>query len=321
MFSVVVPCFNEESNLEELYSRFTEAAESWSDDYEVIAVDDGSGDATLRKLKEIHEKDPRWKALSLSRNFGHQYALSAGLERAPGDAVIVLDADLQDPPEVITEFIEKWKDGHEVVYAVRRNRKEGPLKKFAYWLFYRMLSKTSKLDDIPLDSGDFCLMDRKVVDVIVRMPERVRFVRGLRVFAGYRHAGIEYDRQARAAGEPQYTFAKLMRLAVDGIVGFSGAPLRIAGLFGFFLAVLSFLGGLFTFFQRIFPDFFASFGLRPVPGYATIVIAILFLGGVQLVFLSIIGEYIYRIFEEVKDRPSWIVAESVGFDDDGKGQA
>ncbi|MEX0325739.1 MAG: glycosyltransferase family 2 protein [Puniceicoccaceae bacterium] len=311
---IVVPCYDEEAVLPELFERLTRAANSWDLEWNVICVDDGSSDRTWTLLQGQFEKDSRWKAISFSRNFGHQIALSAGIHHcADADAVLLMDADLQDPPEELYRFINAWKDGAEVVYAVREKRKEGPLKRFCYWAFYRLMKKLVSIE-IPLDSGDFCLMDAKVVAVINNMPERNRFLRGLRAWSGFKQVGVPYERHSRAAGEAKYTFQKLIKLAADGIFNFSGLPLKLASHMGFWISLISLLGAIFTFLQRVFADQFAQVGLAPVPGFATIVIAILFLGGVQLICLGILGEYLVRIFEEVKQRPPWIIRESCGID-------
>jgi dolichol-phosphate mannosyltransferase len=312
MISVVIPCYNEEPVLEVLYERLTDAAQQWGIPYEVIVVDDGSQDGTWEKLTEIHRRDLRWRAIRFSRNFGHQTAISAGMQEARGQAVVILDADLQDPPEVVSQFLQKWREGYQVVYGIRRRRKEPFWKQVAYFLFYRFL-RAIAATPIPVDTGDFCLMDRRVVDVLNRMPERNRFVRGLRAWAGFRQIGVEYERHARAAGRPQYTFRKLVQLAIDGIFSFSIWPLRLATRLGLLVSTVAFLGVIFTFLQRIYADWFDKYlGLRPVPGFATTVIAILFLGGVQLICLGIIGEYIGRIYEEVKGRPHWIICDRLG---------
>lgn len=310
--SIVIPCYNEELIIKTLYKRLTKTANKWSLDWEVICVDDGSKDKTFHLLSDIHNKDPRWKAVSLSRNFGHQAAISCGMHHATGDAVVVIDADLQDPPEFIATMIQHWKKGYEVVYAVRKKRKESNWKKISYWMFYRLLSKLSTFE-IPLDSGDFSLIDKKVLQVLKQMPERNRFIRGLRAWTGFKQIGIEYERHARHAGETKYPFKKLVGLALDGIFSFSYMPLTLASYFGFFVAIIALLGIVFTFLQRIFSSFFVSIGIGPVPGFATIVIAILFLGGVQLIFLGILGNYISRIYDEVKARPQWIINNRVGF--------
>jgi len=308
--SIVIPCFNEQEVLPELFRRMRESAESWDLDWEIICVDDGSNDNTWDLLAGQHEKDPRWSAISFSRTFGYQIAVSAGIFHATGDAVIVIDADLQDPPEELHRFIEKWQEGYDIVYAVRKNRKESILKKVGYWAFYGIMSKMIDFN-LPLDSGDFCIMDRKIVDIINSMPERNRFVRGLRAWSGFKQTGLVYERQARAAGEAKYNFKKLRRLALDGIISFSTVPLSVASHLGLWISGLSFLGIFIFILQRIFPFFFESIGLGPKPGFA-IINAILFLGGVQLVFLGIIGQYLGRIYDEVKQRPRWIIKEGLG---------
>ncbi len=319
--SVIIPCFNEQEVIDALYRRLTAAATSWRVPYEVIVVDDGSQDATWALLTEVHKKDPRWKAVRFSRNFGHQTAISAGLQLAQGEAVVILDADLQDPPEVVEKLIEKWQQGYEVVYGVRRRRKEPLWKRFAYYAFYRILARISNTP-IALDSGDFCLMDRRVVQVLNAMPERNRFVRGLRAWAGFRQIGVEYERHPRLAGQTQYTFRKLVQLAIDGVFSFSVWPLRLATRLGLLVSTVAFLGVIFTLLQRIYADWFDKYlGLRPVPGFATTVIAILFLGGVQLICLGIIGEYLGRIYEEVKGRPPWIIQETLGVEHNAKNKA
>lgn len=309
--SVVVPCFNEEAVLPELFKRLSKAAATWGMDYEIICVDDGSRDDTWKLLKEQHAADPRWRGLSFARNFGHQTAVSAGLYCAMGDAVVVIDADLQDPPEELCRFFEKWRQGYDVVYAIRQNRKEGVLKKICYWSFYRLMAGIASFD-VPLDSGDFCLMNRRVVDIIKQMPERNRFVRGLRAWTGFKQIGIAYERPARAAGETKYGFRKLFKLAWDGLFSFSTVPLVLVSYLGLFISTIAALGIVFTLAQRLFAGWFEKLGLAPVPGYATTVISVLFLGGVQLLCLGILGEYIGRIYEEVKRRPMWVVREQHG---------
>jgi len=300
--SVVVPVYNEEENLPELQRRLACTLAPY--EYDVLFIDDGSRDASLALLLAFHKENPRMKALSFSRNFGHQVAISAGIDHAGGDAVILMDGDLQDPPEVLPQFIEKWKEGFEVVYAVRRRRKENLLKRLAYAAFYRILRKVSYLS-IPLDSGDFCLMDRKVADVVRGLPERTRFVRGLRTWAGYRQTGLEYERDKRYAGKPKYTFGKLLKLAYDGIVAFSDIPLRLAIYLGLGSAAAAFLGGLLVVYEKVTNNV-------PVVGWTSTIVTLLFLGGMILTTLGIIGEYISRIYEEVKHRPLYIIRERIG---------
>ncbi len=309
--SVVIPCFNEQDVLPELFRRMTEAAESWGCGWEIICVDDGSSDNTLELLSNQHKADPRWAVISFSRNFGHQTAVSAGIFHATGDAVIVIDADLQDPPEEIHRFIEKWQDGYDIVYAIRQHRKEGILKRIGYWAFYRILSRMIDFE-LPLDSGDFCIMDRKVVEILNSMPERNRFVRGLRAWSGFKQTGLVYERQVRAGGLSKYDFKKLRRLALDGIVSFSTVPLAIVAHMGLWVTLLSLLGIILHLSQFIFEDFFTSIGWGPIPGVTTIVIAVLFLGGVQLTVLGVLGQYLGRIYDEVKKRPPWIIKQSLG---------
>ena len=309
--SIVIPCYNEGDVLPLLFKRLTASANTWKLNWEVICVDDGSSDDTWKKLLKQSVKDRHWYALSLSRNFGHQTAISCGIHYASGDAVIIIDADLQDPPEALHKYIQKWLDGYEVVYAIRKKRKEHVIKRISYWFFYRLLSKLSTFE-IPLDTGDFSLIDRKVVNVLKSMPERNRFVRGLRAWSGFKQIGLEYDRQERAAGQPKYTFSKLMHLAMDGIISFSSIPLTIASYLGLWVSLISLTGIIFTLIQRIFKSFFESIGIGPVPGFATIVIAILFLGGVQLIFLGILGSYLSRIYDEVKGRPLWVIKDAIG---------
>lgn len=313
MLSIIIPAFNEAENIPNLYRRIVSASEAWDMPFEVIIIDDGSRDQTVELLQKLNYKDPRFKYLSFSRNFGHQTAVSAGLRYATGDVVAVIDADLQDPPEELYRFLEKWRQGYQVVYGIRTKRKENIFKKSAYYLFYRILAWCSSID-IPLDSGDFCVMDRAIVDWLNSMPERNRFIRGLRSWIGYNQIGIPYERHSRFAGEVKYTFRKLIRLALDGIINFSYRPLQIAGTLGFFVAIFSLLGIIFFFLHRLFN--FKVFGYSPqdVPGFTSLILSILFIGGVQLFTMGLFGEYIGRIFDEVKQRPLYIVKEQRGFD-------
>jgi glycosyltransferase involved in cell wall biosynthesis len=304
--SVVVPMLNEAANLPALYTRLTQVLAPLGASYELIMVDDGSTDGTYQALCHLRAADPYLKCLRLARNFGHQAALTAALAHAAGRAVVVMDADLQDPPEVIPDLLDRWRKGFEVVYAVRRHRREPVPKRLAYGLFYRLLHRVAAVD-IPLDAGDFCLMDRRVVDQLNALPERNRFLRGLRTWVGFRQTGVPYERQARHAGRSQYDFWKLIRLAVDGLVSFSYLPLRVASSLGFVVSFLSLLVGLYYLVLRLA-------GHREPAGFAGIIIAVLFLGGVQLITIGIMGEYVGRIFDEVKERPIYIVAEREGFD-------
>lgn len=310
--SLVIPCYNEQEVLPLLFDRVQAAADAWGGRYEVILVDDGSRDRTWELLRARCAADPRWKAVRLARNFGHQIALWTGLGKASGDAIAVLDADLQDPPEVLDQFFKKWEEGYDVVYAVRQKRKEGPFKRLAYFVYYRLLAYLAEID-IPLDSGDFGVVDRKVLDAMLQTSERPPFVRGLRAWVGFRQTALAYERDKRAAGDVKYTLRKLMSLGLDGIFSFSTRPLRLSTYMGVMVSVVAFLGAVFTLLQRIFADTFANLGLKPVPGFATIVIAVLFLGGVQLLCVGILGEYVGRIYENVKGRPLATIGETVGF--------
>ena len=311
LISVVIPCYNETDVLPLLFERLTAAAKEWNVRYEVITIDDGSQDNTWELLTQYHETDPRWKAVRLARNFGHQIALWAGLKHVVGDAIVVLDADLQDPPELVPALLEKWREGFDIVFGVRRKRKESFFKRSAYFLYYRALAFLAEID-VPLDSGDFCLMDRQVVEAMTTVTEQQPFVRGLRAWVGFRQVGIPYERNARAAGELKYTFSKLVSLALNGIFSYSTRPLRLATYLGLFVSVFAFLGAIFTLLQRIFADQFAAWGMPFVPGFATTVIAVLFIGGVQLVCLGILGEYVGRIFDNVRGRPQFVISDARG---------
>lgn len=298
--SVVIPLFNEEENLPELHRRLTAALEALAIRYELIFVNDGSRDRTPELLDALAERDPSLVVLHLSRNFGHQPAISAGIDASQGEAVVLMDGDLQDPPEVLGEFIKTWRAGNDVVYAIRTKRKEGLFKRLAYAAFYRVLRATSDLE-IPLDSGDFCLMDRKVVDTMKALPERQRFVRGLRTFVGYRQVGLEYERDARHLGEPKYKFKALVRLAVDGLVSFSGYPLTLVsqlGMLSLLIAALLTIWVLYSAWQD-----------PAAPrGWCSTMVVVMYMGGVQLISLGIMAEYMRRIFLEVKGRPTYLVA-------------
>lgn len=305
--SVVIPLYNEESNINELYRRLKETLDRQQISYEIVFVDDGSRDSTSVIMNELHNQDcEHIRCIFLSRNFGHQPAVSAGLKYALGKAVIVMDADLQDPPEVIPSFIAKWKEGYEVVYAVREKRKEGLLKRIAYHTFYRILRRLSRIE-MPLDSGDFGLMDRCVVDVIKCLPESNRFIRGLRSWSGFRQVGLAYERDARYAGKTNYTFRKLVNLALTGLISFSYLPLRLATILGMVFSGISLILTIYYFTKAV------TVGIG-LPGFATSVILISLLGGVQLITLGIIGEYIGQILDEVKHRPPFVVRRVLGFD-------
>ena len=311
MISIVIPIYNEEENLQNLYTRLTNAAPTWKEDYEIVLIDDGSRDSSLTMMRVMAEKDSQVRVIKLSRNFGHQPAISAGIQEAKGDAIIIMDGDLQDPPEELYRFLDKWREGYEVVYAIRTKRKEGFFKKLAYSSFYRIMAAISDID-IPLDSGDFCVMDRKVINVLVHdMPEQIRFIRGMRAYAGFKQVGVTYERAERAAGEVKFTFKKLVQLALDGLFGFSSFPLRLSTYLGISIAIPSLIVGLFFLVHRLFG--FKIFGHTPeeTPGLASLAVGMFFLGGVMLTMLGIIGEYISRIYIEVKKRPFFVIDEII----------
>ncbi len=305
MYSIVIPIYNEHETIPELYRRLKVVVDTLDGKTEIILVDDGSHDNSYELLKDINKHDPRVKIIRFSRNFGHQTAISAGIDASSGEAVILMDGDLQDPPEVLPQFISKWRENFDVVYAIRRNRKENLFKRTAYAVFYRLLKKLSYLD-IPLDSGDFCLMDKRVIDTIKGMRERARFIRGLRTWAGFRQTGLEYERDYRFAGEPKYTFSSLLRLAYDGLFSFSTVPLRLAVYAGFLFSGIAFLGGLLIIYRRLVHGI-------DVVGWASTIVIIIFLGGIILATLGVIGEYISRIYDEVKNRPLYVIQEKIGF--------
>ncbi len=304
VISVVVPVFNEEENLETLYQRLSVTLDTCGESFECIFVDDGSSDRSLEIIRNLASKDSRVCVLELARNFGHQTALSAGLDFCRGEAIVLIDADLQDTPESIPMFIEHWRQGYEVVYAVRTERKENWFKRNAYNLFYRILKSVAKVD-IPLDAGDFCIMDRKVVEILNAMPERNRFIRGIRSWVGFKQLGVPVERQSRHAGTAKYSYADLVFLALDGLVSFSFVPLRVISMLGISVSVFSVLITVFYAIKKIF------YGLYP-PGFATIVVLISFFAGTQLLTIGVIGEYIGRIFDEVKRRPLYIVERFSG---------
>lgn len=297
--SIVIPAYNESGNIGELYDRLKKAQKEFEKPFEIIFVNDRSTDDTLEIMRSLASTDRSLKVIGLSRNFGHQIAIKAGLGFVTGDAAVVMDADLQDPPELIEKLAEKWAEGYQVVYAVRKTRKEGFFLRMLYSSFYRLLKRMSKID-MPLDAGDFCLMDKKVVDIIAAMEERSPFIRGLRSWVGYDQIGVEYDRQERFGGRSKYTFFKLMRLALDGIVSFSDVPLRMAAIFGFAVSGTAVLQIILLFIKRL-----------PVPGTTLIAVLVLFMGGVQLITIGILGEYMARIYEESKRRPPFLIKEKI----------
>lgn len=304
LISVVVPLFNEEENIQHLFDRCSKALDVWTNNYEIICVNDGSKDKTLLLLKEIHQKDKRWKIISLSRNFGHQQAFLCGLFHAKGNYVAMIDGDLQDPPELLSDFYQKMISGNfDVVYGVRQKRKEGFFKKFLYKSYYKVLKKMASVE-IPLDSGDFCLMKKVVVDNMLRMKEQSLFLRGIRSWVGFRQFGYEYERDARFGGEPKYTFKKLFQLAYNGIFSFSQLPVKILTTLGFWVVIIAVLYSFYALYVKITtPD---------VPqGFTTLAIAIFLFGGIQLLALGIIGEYVLRIYDETRNRPAYIEEEVI----------
>ena len=310
MISIVIPAFNEETGIEELYRRISAAAVDWGDSHELIIVDDGSRDRTLPLCQQIAAQDPRFKVISLTRNFGHQPAVTAGLDHATGDIVAVMDADLQDPPEVLRLFLDKIREGYDVVYAVRTKRKEGPFKRISYYLYYRILRRLATLD-IPLDAGDFCVMRGEVVQTMNALPERNRFVRGLRTWVGYRQTGLAYERQSRFAGEPKYTFRKLLKLALDGVINFSYQPLQFSLMLGVGMGVFCLLLGFLILVQYVGDWTILGFNPRQARGWTSLIFMILVCSAMQLFCLGILGEYIGRLFEEAKRRPVYLVRQRI----------
>ena len=307
VLTVVVPCFNEEEVLRETNRRLITALQTISPNFEIVYVDDGSTDSTPDLLREMQLQENRVRAIRFSRNFGHQLAITAGLEHARGDAVVIIDADLQDPPEVIQEFFQKWLDGHDVAYGVRVERDgETAFKRGTAKLFYRFISRLSETA-IPLDTGDFRLMDRRVVDALLAMPERDRFVRGMVGWLGFSQVAVPYHRASRFAGDTKFSLFKMLKFATDGIVSFSILPLRMATWIGFAASGIALVEIAVALFDKIF-----THGL--VRGWTSTVIAIWFVGGVQLICMGIIGEYVGRIYGESKRRPLYVVRERMGFE-------
>ena len=302
-YSIVVPIYNEFENLPELYRRLKDVMDSTGESWELILVDDGSTDGSTEKIRELASADQAVRPVIFARNFGHQVAITAGWDYARGDAVVIIDADLQDPPETILDLARKWKEGYEVVYAVRAEREgESWFKLWTASLFYRLIYRITDVK-IPVDTGDFRLMDRKVVDVLKQMKERHRFPRGMSAWVGFRQIGVEYKRAARHAGVTKYPFRKMLRLALNAITGFSYFPLQVATYVGFVAAGIAILAIPIVIYMRIM-------GSGAFFGQATTLISVLFLGGVQLISLGILGEYIGRLYDEAKGRPLYIVSES-----------
>jgi dolichol-phosphate mannosyltransferase len=303
MISVIIPCYNEEKNIDLLFERMTKVMAEIGEEYELIFINDGSKDNTQEKLRGLTRENEQVVFINLSRNFGHQVAVSAGIDYAKGDAVVIIDADLQDPPELIAEMYAKMKEGFQVVYAKRKKRKgETFLKKFTARVFYRLLKNITSFP-IPVDTGDFRIMDRRVIDALKSMPETNKYLRGQIAWIGFDQTFIEYTRDERHAGETGYSYKKMIKLALDGITGFSNLPIKMATLLGFFVSGLAFLLIIYALYSKYFIE------KGYMPGWASLMTATLFIGGIQLICVGILGEYISRINTDVKRRPLYFVKE------------
>ena len=310
-YSIVIPVYNEEAVVAECYKRLTAVMQDVGESYELLFVNDGSRDKTAELIENFAERDARVRLVTFSRNFGHQAAISAGIDLSCGQAVVLIDADLQDPPEVIPEMIKKWKAGYDVVYGVRKKRKgESVFKRATAKLFYRFILTQTDMH-IPVDTGDFRLVDRKVCDVLSGLTEKNRYVRGLVSFAGFRQTGVLYEREERFAGETKYPFKKMLNFALDATTSFSKKPLKLAGYTGTILSLFSFAYLFVALYLKLFTD-------KTVSGWASVVSILLLFHGVTLIILGIMGEYIGRIYDEVKNRPLYIIAEKTGFEEDEK---
>lgn len=308
VLSLVVPMFNEASNVDGLFARLAEVLGALGVTYEIVCVDDGSRDDTVARVVDHHRRDPRIKVVELSRNFGKELALTAGLQHTAGQAVVMIDADLQHPPEVIGDMLEKWRQGYEMVIALRRGRDdESPFKRNAAEAFYSLFARVSEVR-LPRGAGDFRLLDRKVVDVLNAMPEHTRFMKGLYAWVGFRQITIPYDVAPRAAGETKFNAFRLWRLAIDGITSFTSVPLKVWTFIGMLVAAFALLYGLLFIVKTL------VLGID-VPGYPSLIVAIMFFSGVQLISLGVIGEYLGRVFSEVKQRPLYVVRQAVGFEE------
>jgi polyisoprenyl-phosphate glycosyltransferase len=306
--SVVVPICDEEANLRELYLRVAAVLTELDADWELLLVDDGSSDRSFETMLELRERDRRVRVIRLSRNFGHQAAITAGIERAAGDAVVIMDGDLQHPPEAIVEFVRRWLEGYDVVYGVMTERSgETLLKRWTARVFYRVLGRLSDID-VPAAAGDFRLIDRRAVEAFTSLPERNRYVRGIFSWIGFRQTGVPYSTSARTAGQTKYSLRRMMRLAAHGIFGFSNAPLRLVLGLGIFVSVLSIAYALYAIGTKVA-------GAEVVRGWSSIVFAVALLGGIQLIVLGVVGEYVGLVYDEVKRRPIYLVSELHGFDD------
>jgi glycosyltransferase involved in cell wall biosynthesis len=310
--SVVVPCFNEQDVIRQTHERLSTALSKTDLEYEIVYVNDGSRDRTLQILRELAVADAHVRVISFSRNFGHQVAETAGMDFATGDAVVLIDADLQDPPEMIHDMVRLWHDGYQVVYGTRESRTgESAFKLLSAKYFYRFINSISSVE-IPLDTGDFRLMDRRVVDVLKNMPERDRFLRGMVSWVGFKQTALKYARSERVAGGSTFPLRKMARFALDGIVSFSLVPLRLATLCGIISAGVTMVGIIYVLISRLFTGSWAS-------GWTLLLVAAFFLGGMILLSLGIIGEYVGRIYHELKRRPLYVVEEAIGFQNEGMG--
>jgi polyisoprenyl-phosphate glycosyltransferase len=307
LYSIVIPVYNEAEVLPSLYNRLTRVMEGLVEPYEIIFVNDGSRDDSTALLRDFQDRDARVKFVSFSRNFGHQIAITAGLDYSSGQAAVVMDADLQDPPEVIPRLIEQWRKGYDIVFAVRAKRQgEGFFKRATAALFYRLFRRMAATE-IPLDAGDFRLMSRRAVEALQSIRERNRFIRGLAGWIGFRQTAVTYVRDVRQAGETKYPLKKMLRFALNGLLSFSVVPLQLASYLGFLISSIGFFYIVYAIGLKLFTD-------RVVLGWTSVMVAVLFLGGVQLISLGIIGEYIGRIYDEVKQRPLYVVDEAKGFE-------
>jgi dolichol-phosphate mannosyltransferase len=302
-FSIIIPIYNEQENIHKLYDRLKSVMNGMNVSHEFVFVNDGSRDRSMILIKELAAKDNSVRYINLSRNFGHQIAVTAGIDHVRGKAIVIIDADLQDPPELIAEMYAKMKEGFEVVYAKRKSRKgESTLKKLTAKWFYRILASITSID-IPVDTGDFRLMDRKIVDVLRTMPEQQKFLRGQISWIGFNQTYVEYNRDERQGGETGYTYKKMLRFALDGITSFSNLPLKFATAAGFVVSGITFIVILYALYARFISKDF-------VPGWTSLILAVLFIGGVQLITIGIIGEYISRLSANVRNRPLYIMAEN-----------
>jgi len=301
--SVIIPVYNEEKNIQNLYDRLSQVMQNLGVTYELIFVNDGSNDASIGLIKVLSKKYSTVKYIDFSRNFGHQIAVTAGLDKTIGDAVVIIDADLQDPPELIAEMYQKRKEGFEVIYAKRKNRKgESFLKLWTARVFYRLLAKMTSIS-IPVDTGDFRMIDKKIVEVLREMPEKNKYLRGQISWVGFNQTFVEYDRQERQAGATGYTYRKMLHFALDGITAFSDVPLKIVTYFGFMVSVIAFLVAIYALLAKFVWE-------NSVPGWTSLMIAILFIGGIQMIAIGIIGEYLSRMNHNIRNRPLYIIRES-----------